>query len=170
VGTFECTRTRTRNPRVTSHGSRRVGVSSGVLLTKIHLFNYILNYNYQTTLRAGARRRGVDRRWAQDARLLGQRNEKKRKKKKPKRRVSPGPVPLSLVVSPPPHLLRRGRLCGGPRCGWCWWCPWWWCPPIVPSPFAVFSLSPPMEHPASSCSQRCHRGPTPDDVAHGVAL
>ena len=48
----------THNPQVTSHGSWRVLVSSVVVATKIHLFNYILNYNY-LTLQAGARRHGV---------------------------------------------------------------------------------------------------------------
>ena len=52
------TSTHTRNPQVTSHGSWQVWVSSGVVVTKIHLFNYILNYNYPT-LQAGACRHGV---------------------------------------------------------------------------------------------------------------
>jgi hypothetical protein len=170
--------TRTRNPRVTSHGSRRVRVSSGVLLTKIHLFNYILNYNYQTTLRAGARRHGVDRRWARDARLLGQRNERKRKKEKSPgekcllglspRRSSFALLPNSFVVAGYAGGLDAGGVVVFV---------------VVVSPHrpltvrrlliavvVVPSSSPPMEHPASSCSQRCHCGPTPDDVAHGVAL
>jgi hypothetical protein len=76
--------THTRNPWVTSDGSWQVRVSSGVVPTKKHLFNYILNYSYQTTLRAGARRRGVDRRWAQ-------RNKRKQKeKKKENKRNGPG--------------------------------------------------------------------------------
>jgi hypothetical protein len=121
--------TRTRNPRVTSDGSRRVRVSSGV--GSIFLFNYILNDNYQTTLRAGARRHGgglrVDpekrkkekRNGPGDACPLGQRKENK-KTKTPRRQVSPGSIPSSLVASTPPRLLWHGRLRGGPRCGWCW--------------------------------------------------
>jgi hypothetical protein len=33
-------------------------VGSGVILTKLHLFKYILNNNYQTTLQAGGHRCG----------------------------------------------------------------------------------------------------------------
>ena len=66
---------------------------------------------------------------AQEMCPLGQRKEN-RKTEMPRRQVSPKPIPLSLIISLPPHLLWHGRLCVGPRCGWCWWFP---CvPPLFP--------------------------------------
>ena len=49
-----------------------------------------------------------------------EKTKQNKKTKKPRRQVSPGPIPSSLIVSPPPCLLWCGRLCGGPRCRWCW--------------------------------------------------
>jgi hypothetical protein len=70
-------------PQPTGHGPQ-VMVGMGFFrghLTKIHLFNYLPNYNYQTTLQAGAHRCGVG----------PEKRKKKLKKKQSRRHASPGP-------------------------------------------------------------------------------
>jgi hypothetical protein len=85
--------------------STHTQVSSGVLLTKIYVLNYILIYNDQTTLRAGTCRHGVECRWAQRT------GRKKRKKKVQEMR----------------QKKERKKNTQETSVSWAWcWVLWWW--------------------------------------------
>jgi hypothetical protein len=86
--------------------STHTQVSSGILLTKMYVLNYILIYNDQTTLRAGTRRHGVECRWAQRTgrkkkkkKGLGDAPEKRKKEKYPGDKCLLGLVLGSMVVA-----------------------------------------------------------------------
>jgi hypothetical protein len=98
----------THNPQVMSDRSWQVWaqVSSGVLL---NVFNYILIYNDQTTLQAGAHRCGVDCRWAQ-------RNESKKRRRKKGLRDA---CPLGQ-----PKERKKNIQETSVSCAWCWVL-WW---------------------------------------------
>ena len=133
-------------PVATTHRSQRVRVLPGG--GSIFLFNYILNDNYQTTLQAGAHRHGGGlqvgpEKWKKekrngpgDACPLGQRKQNKTKKQK-----RPGDKCL-LGLSP--HCLLFPLLPISFGC-------WWWCSPVIPSPFVIFS--------SPSLSSPCHPPP-----------
>ena len=98
------------------HGSQQVWVLSGVILTKIHVFDYLLNYNYQTTLQAGPCRHG----WI--VLVSGPREKKKRN--------SPGDACLL-------GQRKERKNTQGTIVSWAWWC----CP--LSSSLSVLSCSDP---------------------------